>query len=150
MTAKRFLAAVLVIGSSVAAEAIAGMKDVPNWLRGTQWTGYCSGCGNAGRANMEVTVYDDARYILRFSSRYGNPQFDGYYGGYLNYDAVVGSLHFNPEQDVSWFSRPQDNRKWSPAAMKVWSLPWGYAVDVESFDGKVDGCGTFHLNRVRR
>ncbi|MCL6270701.1 hypothetical protein M3P05_12280 [Sansalvadorimonas sp. 2012CJ34-2] len=82
----------------------AGMSDVPGWLRGTHWIGSYTGVGQ-GKTNVEVQAFNYAHFILRFYSRYGQRRFDGFYGGYINYDPVAGKLRFNPETDISWFSR---------------------------------------------
>ncbi|WP_281648843.1 hypothetical protein [Parendozoicomonas sp. Alg238-R29] len=124
--------------------AEAGMKDVPQWMRETHWTGYFTGCGHR-RMNLDVNIYDDARYVLRIRTIRGYPPQDGFYGGYINFDPFSGKLQFNPETNFEWFSASRFSG--FPAPLKAWDV-WMFPPGIDSIEGQVGNCGNFYLYRA--
>ncbi len=153
---RRFVTVVLFFFSVLSVSVYAGIRDVPGWLRGTHWSGYYTG-GGQGRTNMEIQIFNDAHFLLRFYSGYGQSRFDGFFGGYINYDPMARKIRFNPETDISWFARPADFFSWETISLEAWNIPMGTPYILPAvpnrIGGRIEGSsvffGKFELTRVR-
>ncbi len=143
---KRSVTSILLILVFSVCGVQAGINDVPFWLRNTQWEGHFVGCDICQDRYLEVHIYDDARYILRFDATEGLRESGGFYVGHINYDPLRETLQFNPETDITWIRKPYRVWGWQPVQLKA-SSNWGFSLSRGSIYGEAIGCGSFQLNR---